>query len=275
MVMSRNEVEVNGRETWRTSIASAEGDSICVRGYDLLDLMSNVDFVSAAYLVFQGNLPSEAHRKMFNAMLISAVDHGISPSATVARFIAGAGSPIQASVAGALLTYGDIHAGAGEEMCRLLEDAVGAIELGADARSQARELVARARATKTPLPGFGHPQHPDGDPRVPVLIGIARDLDLVGPHLEFALLLEDALEAELGRRIAMNIDGILSGIQCDMGFTWRHSRPLAMMSRIVGLSAHAIEESLREKGWRQLAPEDIRYDGPTGRVVGVGEEVDR
>jgi citrate synthase len=252
------------REIWRTAIANADGDTINVRGFDLLDLMRDLDFVSTAFLVFQGRLPTPQQRDMLNAMLVSAVDHGISPSATVARFIAGSGSPIQASVAGALLTYGDIHAGAGEEMCRLLERGVAAMAPQEGPERVADEIIGEYRASKTPLPGYGHPQHPHGDPRVPVLIEKARQLGVDGPHLALALAMEDSLARRLGRRIAMNIDGVLSGVQCDMGFSWRYARPLAMMSRIVGLSAHAIEESVRERGWRQLAPEDIVYDGPPG-----------
>jgi citrate synthase len=250
------------REIWRTAIASADGDTINVRGFDLRDLMRDLDFVSAAFLVYQGRLPTPQQRDMLNAMLVSAIDHGISPSATVARFIAGAGSPIQASVAGALLTYGDIHAGAGEEMCQLLERGVAAMAPDEGPERVAEEIIAEYRTSKRPLPGYGHPQHPAGDPRVPVLIDKARQLSVDGPHLALALAMEDALARRVGRRIPMNIDGVLSGLQCDMGFGWRYSRPLAMMSRIVGLSAHAIEESVRERGWRQLAPEDIVYDGP-------------
>lgn len=250
---------------WTTGISVADSDDIHIRGYSLKQLLAGSDFVSGVFLLLLGELPSVGQRNVLDTMLLAAIDHGISPSATVTRFVAGAGSPIQASVASGLLTFGDIHAGAGEEFCRLLSQAVETPE--ATTKQTAESFVEQIRSQGRRVPGYGHPQHPSGDPRTPILLRVADDAGVSGPHVAMAVAIEDAIEARSGRRIPMNIDGALGSLMLDLGFSWRHARPLAMISRIVGLSAHAVEEYERGQGWPSLPDELLAYDGPEFRDV--------
>ncbi len=255
----------NDRPLWTTGISVADSEDVHIRGYSLRQLMADFDFdfVSGVFLIFLGELPSTSQRKVLDTMLLAAIDHGISPSATVTRFVAGAGSPIQASVASGLLTFGDIHAGAGEEFCRLLAQAVGNSE--GSIQQTAEAFVQRMKSQGRRVPGYGHPQHPSGDPRTPILLNVAYDAGISDRHIEMAIAIEDAIEAQSGRRIPMNIDGALGSLMMDLGFSWRHARPLAMISRIVGLSAHAVEEYERGRGWPALPDELLAYDGPEFR----------
>jgi citrate synthase len=257
--------------TWRTAIASSEDDRIIVRGHDLEELIGRLSFSEMMFLVLTGNEANAAQARMLDALMVSVMDHGISPSSTVTRFVAASGVPIQVAVAAGVMTFGDIHGGAGQETAKLLQENVTAAhESGVPLDKAAADLVQSHRATKRPLPGFGHPQHPDGDPRVRPLRAVAEETGVAGEHLMFMDEIQRALAAATGRQIRMNIDGVMGGVLSDLGLDWRYARTLMFVPRAVGLSAHATEELDREGGWRQIPMSAVTYDGPP--VRGIADE---
>lgn len=248
---------------WRTAIAEATADGVSVRGYDLLsELTGKIGFSDMVYLLFTGELPSEGQAKMIDALFVCCAEHGISPSTTVSRFIQAAGVPIQCSVAAGVMMFGDIHGGAGEAFCREIQALVG------DARESGQSIEAAASAfvaSRKRIAGYGHPQHPDGDPRTPLLFRLADEYGVTGDHIAMTRAVEDALAAKLGRRIAANIDAAVGAIVADLGLDWRLARSLIVVPRTAGLFAHAYEEAIREPGWRQIPLDEISYDGPAAR----------
>lgn len=253
---------------WRTAIGHPESDRIVVRGYDLVELIGNVGVGDMFALVMKGELPTPEEAKMIEAIFVTVVDHGISPSSTITRFLAASGTPIQVYVAGGLLSFGDIHGGAGEGLSRMLQESVRqARERGESLSAVAERIVTEHRERKEPLPGYGHPQHPEADPRPPRLIELARQWSVAGDHLQLALEMEAALETAVGRRLAMNLDGAIAAIISDMGFDWRVARLFLIVPRAVGLAAHGLEELDREGGWRQIPISEVSYDGPALRTL--------
>ncbi len=248
---------------WRTAIAEATSDGVQVRGYDVVSqLIGKIDFGEMVFLLLKGELPKGNEGKMINALFVSCAEHGISPSSTVSRFIQAAGVPIQVGVAAGVMMFGDIHGGAGQEFCRNVQELVReAKERNASADTIAEEFV----KTHKRLDGFGHPQHPTGDPRTPVLFQLAREYGVAGEHVAMTEALERALEKRARRRIAANIDAALGAISADMGFDWRVARAFIVIPRTAGLFAHCQEEMMREPGWRQITLDKIEYDGPGPR----------
>ena len=108
---------------WRTNIAYKTQPKIVIRGYDLNDLVGNLDLGEMAYLVWRGELPSQAHGRMLNAIMVCLAEHAFSPSAASARFVASGGVPLHVAVAGGMLTIGDLH-GTFDRPCALFRDGV-------------------------------------------------------------------------------------------------------------------------------------------------------
>lgn len=245
---------------WKTGIAEATDEGITVRGYDVLnDLVGKVDFVSMFYLLLAGKMPTEGQVKVINALFICCAEHGISPSTTVSRFIQAAGVPIQCSVAAGVMMFGDIHGGAGEEFSRDI------MSLVANAKSEGQGFDDAAEAyvaAHKRISGYGHPQHPSGDPRTEVLFRLAENEGVAGDHIAMTLAIERAIERKLGRKIGANIDAAVGAISADLGLDWRVSRACIVVPRTAGLFAHAHEEMMREPGWRQIPLSEIKYDGP-------------
>lgn len=256
----------SNESAWRTAISEARTDDIVYRGYDLEDVVDQLDFASTAFLLANGEPPSDSEARVFNALLSATADHGISPSQAVTRYVSASGSPIQACVAAGVLTIGDHHGGAGEIMAELLEDHLVARD-GESVEEVARNLVETCQERGDRVPGYGHPEHTNGDPRTPVLVDLAREEGVAGDALELALAVEDVVTEAAGIELPMNINGVTASLLLDLGLPASFARPLVIMARVPGLIAHAIEERERERSWRMVAG-GVEYDGPSDRELG-------
>jgi citrate synthase len=239
-----------------------------LRGYDLQELVGQVSFAEAFLLLATGELPPPGHAKLLDAMMVSVLDHGIVPSSIVTRYLASAGTPIQAAVAGGVMAFGDTYGGACEQLGEQLARHVVEIAAGRESEADAAAAIVRDFfALGRKVPGYGHALHPEGDPRVPRLYRIADANGVTGAHSRLAQAVEGELLRVKGRKLPMNQDGALGALGLDMGFDWRLLRALAFMPRSAGLAVHALEEMTREAGWRHVPDEEITYDGPPLRPL--------
>lgn len=253
------------RKYWTTAVSDATAEGVSVRGYDVLtELMGKIDFASMVYLVLKGELPTPGQAKMINALFVCFADHGISPSTTPARFMQAAGNPIQVSVATGIMMFGNIHGGAGEALSKNLQELVKKChEENRTIDDVAEEFI----NTHKRWDGFGHPQHPKGDPRPPVMFALAEKYGVAGDHIAMVRAMERAIEKKKGRKLPANIDGGMAGCVCDLGFDWRLARAFVCIPRTAGLFAQCYEEMTIEKGWRQIPLSECGYDGPAPRKL--------
>ena len=87
-------------EKWPTAITRIEPGKIHLRGYNITELMEKLTFAQTIFLTLRGELPTEAEGKMMEAILVSSVDHGVTPpSVLAARTVASGGNPLNAAVA--------------------------------------------------------------------------------------------------------------------------------------------------------------------------------
>src|SRR6185437_6432525 len=100
--------------------------------------------------------------------------------------------------------------------------------------------VERTRAAGRFVPGLGHPVHKVTDPRTPVLIGIASEENLRGPHLR--------LFEVLGRRLPLNGAGVCGAALADLGLPVELLRGFALLARAAGLLGQIAEERRRPIG---------------------------
>jgi citryl-CoA lyase len=237
---------------WRTALSAVEPNKILIRGYRVQDLMERCSFGDVIYLTFKGELPAGNEGKLIEMIMVSSTDHSfLAPSIDATRFVASGGVPLQASIAAGVISLGDHHGGAIEQCARMLQESI-------PAGTAATDIVAGYKARKQRIPGFGHPWH-DRDPRTLKLIAKAQEWNLAGAHLA----LVQAISADL--KLPANIDGIISGLISDMGIPWQYGRAFFIIPRVVGLAAHAVEETTRERPFRIVDINDITYDGPPER----------
>jgi len=224
----------------RSSLGRSTTDKIFVRGHDLAgELLGKVSLGDVAFLELMGRLPEQNESVMFNALAVTLVEHGITPSAISARLTYfGAPEALQGAVAAGLLGMGDRFGGSNEQAARMLQDAPDT----GDAGAIAREIVAGYRARKEIIPGLGHPIHKPADPRTVRLFELAAENGFSGRHVRLMELIAQDAAAAYGRDLPINATGAIAAIASEMGMPWRMTRGLAVMARAIGLVAHVQEE---------------------------------
>jgi len=245
----------------KTNITSIAPGKILVKGYDIAELMGRKTFGEVVYLILKGELPTGAEGKMMDAILTSSVDHGITPpSSLAARIIMSGGNPLNAAVAGGILTIGESHGGAIEQCARLLQEFAARNE---EPEVLSKNLLNELSAKKIRMPGFGHRLH-NVDPRTVRLFQMADELKFSGKHQKLAKAVEAAFKKG-GKELPINVDGAIAAVISDMGFDWRLGKGFFIISRTVGLVAHAHEERIRQKPMRNFGIVSHEYDGPEAR----------
>ena len=242
---------------WRTAITQHVGHETYIRGYRLLDLVGNLSFAQAIYLILKGELPTEKESKMMEAMLVSVIDHGIAPpSAIAARAVASGGNSLNVGVAAGVLAFGSAHGGA-------LEDAMKFLQEGVKSGRSVEEIVKEYLENKKPIPGYGHRYYKDFDPRTKRLMDIAKELGFYGPHCRFAEDVEEEIGRQKGKRLVLNVDGAIAAVASEMGFDWRLGKGFFIIGRVPGLVAHVYEELTTEKPFSKRLDEEteVEYTG--------------
>jgi citrate synthase len=226
---------------WSTS------DRIVVRGRDLVeDIIGKVALGDMAFLELKGRLPTPQESTVFNALAVTLVEHGMTPSAMVARLTYyGAPESLQAAVAAGLLGIGDRFGGSVEEAARTVQEALAGPDSGADLPALARQVVAGHKERRRPIAGLGHPVHKPLDPRTARLFAIAAENGFSGRYVQLMQLISDEAARSYGRELPVNATGAIGAIASELEIPWQVSRGLAVMARAIGLVGH-IQEELNE-----------------------------
>ena len=241
---------------WSTAVSRVEPNTIEYRGYPVQDLIGQVGFVQGMWLLVVGELPTPGQAALLEAALLAAADHGPqAPSIASARMAATCGVGLNSAVANGVNTLGDVHGGAGQQCVAVLGALAESVAGGADPHEAARAVVVEHRSRGTYVPGFGHRFHaydPRRDPLVALVQQAVEDGDVEGRHLRVALALEDVLAEGRAKPVPMNIDGATAIVYAELGCPPELARGLFVMSRSVGILAHAWEE--RQGGRRIKGP---------------------
>ena len=228
------------KKRFRSRLGRSTTSQIFVHGLDLTaDLIGKVSLGDFAFLDLKGRLPSRNESVMFNAIVVTLVEHGLTPSTIAARLTYyGAPEALQAAVAAGLLGIGDRFGGSVEQAARFLQEA----PKDAEPREVARAIVDEYRARKEPVPGLGHPIHRPVDPRTTRLFELAAENGFSGRYVELIQMVAEAASRTYGRDLPVNATGAIAAVASEMDLSWRICRGLAVMARAIGLVAHLQEE---------------------------------
>src|SRR4051812_25917234 len=114
------------RKKLKSDIVLVETDRITMHGLDLCeDILGKVNLGDMAFLQITGRMPSPQESTVFNAIAVTLVEHGMTPSAIAARMTyAGSPEAMQAAIAAGLLGMGSAMVGAMENAARMLQQAL-------------------------------------------------------------------------------------------------------------------------------------------------------
>ena len=226
----------------KSDLAWSTVDKIVVRGKDLPDeILGHLNLGDMAFLMLVGRTPNPKESKLFNAVAVTLVEHGITPSAIATRMTyLGAPESPQAAVAAGLLGLGSVFVGSTEGVAKMLME-------NADVEKMKR------------VPGLGHPLHKQGDPRTRRLFEIARETGFYGKYCK-------RIEA-IGKQknLVVNATGAIGALACELGIDWRAVRGIGVMARAIGLVGHILEEAKEPMAlelWERAEEEASEHNRP-------------
>ena len=263
--MGKSKVKLTSAIGWSTA------DKISVRGMDLpSEILGHMNLGDLAFLQLTGRKATPEESKVFNAIVITLVEHGITPSAIAARMTyMGAPESLQAAVAAGLCGLGTVFVGSMEGASKMLYEALPQDKLGTgvDLDALAVETIVSFRARKTIVPGLGHPVHKPVDPRTPRLFEIAAENGKSGEYVALMQKIQIEAEARSGKMLPINATGAIGAICCEFGFPWKIVRGFGVMARAIGLVGHILEESenpISYDIWQRVEEEILETSCPGG-----------
>lgn len=259
---------------WSTEIIKMRPGVIEFRGYPIQDLIGRVSFPQMIWLLLRGDLPTPDQAGLLEVALVASVDHGPhAPSIAIARMAASCGVDLNNAMASAANVLGDSHGGAGEQCMELFALVKNELTDGSALNAAVETaLDARIASHGKIVAGYGHRFH-SVDPRVGPLLDLVERAAahgvVSGEHVAIGRAIEAALKRQTGKNIPMNIDGATAVIFAELGFAPPLGRGLFVLSRSVGILAHAWEQMQTGQRNKGPMPREIpfTYAGPDRRSL--------
>lgn len=211
--------------------------------------------ISANFLwMLFGTTPSAEHVRMFDLALILHADHEFNASTFTARVIAATLSDMYSAIVGAIgALKGPLHGGANEQVMRML------MEINDEAKAE--EWIKDALASKKKIMGFGHRVYKTEDPRATHLRNMSETLGQETGQMQWfnmSRTIEDVVLQQ--KNLYPNVDFYSASAYYLLGIPLDLFTPIFAMSRMVGWTAHVIEQQLDNRLIRPASD----YIGKTG-----------
>ena len=248
--------------------------SITVKGMSLTgDILGKLNLGDFAFLEIQSRLPTPGESVVFNALLSTLVEHGMTPMVIASRLTyLGAPESLQGAVAAGILGMGTTFAGTAEGSARMLQEALSGEAANTpmgELPAMAEAIVQRHIATLTPIPGIGHNLHKPIDPRTPCLFDLAAQHGLSGKFVELMKHVALSAERALNKpgQLPINATGAIGALSSELGIPWKLCRGLAVIGRTIGIVGHLAEElrnPLAREIWERIEEEASAFAQTVG-----------
>lgn len=219
----------------------SDTDRLQMRGRDVLtELVGEKTFAEAFYLIVTGRMPQPSQAKVLDAALIILMDHGLTPTALVARLVSDSvPDDIQVPMAAGMLMVGNKFAGTMAGAGEILTEGMAC---DGDKHAWAADTVKRYRSVKKRIPGFGHSYYTPTDPRAERLFEVAEQAGVSGDYIELIKILSAEIDKAAGKHLTLNVTGALGAVLKEIDFPVEVMRAVSAVGRSAGLAAHIYEE---------------------------------
>ncbi|GAA3238546.1 citryl-CoA lyase [Pseudonocardia petroleophila] len=258
---------------FRTAITEMDDEEIYVRGYPLSDLIRGRSYAECTWLTLRGELPTAAQAAVFEAVLCGLMSYPAArgPNILAGRIAVSVHPDPSVGILAALScagrrTISPEHTG---EMLSAALERLGDDRTDAGLSAVAAAVAQERRDAGEPLPGAGHPEFTEQDPRAVAVLAVARRHGVEGTVSR----LHDAILAAYnalrpGRRpLPLNIDGAMARVLTELGFGPPQMYVASLISFLPGIGAHMLEEIESGDRFRMLEPDREDYVGPARRPL--------
>ena len=255
---------------WQTAVSYVGPHKLLGRGYPIDELVEHLTFPEILYLTVRGELPTKAQARVLDAALCSIPSHQWVAAHLLAAAVTASAfpeSPIP-GIASGILTMGSVTVSP-QETAALIERGQALMrDEGLDMDQAADRLVDLYRAEGRFIPGLGHPNHKNQDPRATALMKVAKKHGVWGDASKLYGRVHSAFNRKLEKDLPVNIDGMLGCVLTELGFTPLEMAGIAATAAMPGIVAHVIEEISSGVPLR-IVPDALgsRYTGPPERHI--------
>jgi citrate synthase len=258
-------VKIGSQAHRSSAISTSNAATIVVRGRNLADeLIGRISFTDHFWLLLTGEMPTAPQSRILDATLVAIAEHGLVPSVQVSRMtLAAAPEALQGAVAAGILGCGSVVLGSSEAAGQFYATIAARIGTDTSITQAAESVIIEYRDTRRAIPGYGHPQHKDFDPRAARLFAVASDVGSSGKHIEIAHEVERLLPKLIAKPLKLNVSGAIPAVLLDAGYPLGALKGVPILARAAGLIAHLLEEQVRPIGFvmSHAAAAAIQYDG--------------
>ena len=221
--------------------STSDTEKFRMRGKDVLtEVLGEKSFSETFYLLVTGRDLPQNHIRTFDACMVVLMDHGITPTALVARMVYDSlPEDVQLPMIAGTMMVGNKYAGTMAGAGAIYKE--GAAQDG-DKREWAAGIVQQYREQKKFIPGYGHPYYSPTDPRADRMFQIAMEGGVSGEFIELAKILGEEIEKSRGKPLTLNVTGALGAVLNEIGFPVEVMRAVAAVGRSAGLVGHIHEE---------------------------------
>ena len=227
------------------------------KGKKIISPKKNLSFSENFFHMCFGKVPSKEIVKAFDVSLILYAEHSFNVSTFTARTITSSLSDIHGAITGAIASLkGPLHGGANEEVMHMMNKI--------KKPEKALKWINKALKNKDVVMGFGHRVYKKGDSRVPTMEKYFRKVSKIRNDKKFIKIYDIVKNVMIKRKnIHPNVDYPTGPTYHLMGFDTDFFTPIFVISRIIGWSAHIMEQHAANKLIRPLS----KYSGPGHRKV--------
>lgn len=257
ITVNNDQLADQARQWWKTGIIDIAPGKISIKGRPIETMIGNVGYAGMVWTMLRDDEATPVQLLLLEAALVAAVDHGPqAPSIAIARMSMTCGVSLNGAMASAINVLDDIHGGAGEQCLSLFKSVQQVSDWQSDIPCAVKQVLANQAAAGRPIvPGYGHRFH-SVDPRAVRLLELVDQAVasgwINGQYAAIGREVEAQLEARVGKKVPMNIDGATAVIYGELGFEPALARGLFILSRSVGILAHAWEQ--KQQGGRIKGP---------------------
>lgn len=213
------------------------------------------DLASSFLYLLNGRDPDAEFARYLDTSFIVHADHEINASTFAARVTVATYSDMYSGVLSAVGTLkGPLHGGANEQVMQTLSKICSV--------DKVESYLEGAMARKERIMGFGHRVYKQGDPRANILRPMSKRMGEKNGQpqwYEMSVRMDEIMEREKG--LVPNVDFYSASTYYNMGIPIHLFTPVFVLSRVVGWTAHIMEQLGRNRLIRPRAA----YVGPMDR----------
>ncbi|HLW38259.1 MAG TPA: citrate/2-methylcitrate synthase [Candidatus Eremiobacteraceae bacterium] len=227
------------------------------QGLEPIAPRTDLDSAANFLYMFTGKEPDPQAARLLDVALVLHADHGMNASTFAAIVTAATLADMYSAVTSAIATLkGPLHGGANEGVIHNLQE-IGDI-------NGIEQWVARKLAAKEKIMGFGHAVYKTKDPRAIDLRRISKEAGARAGDTKWVDMTERMEKAVWDQRqLYANVDLYSASVYYTLGIPPSYFTCVFAMSRVVGWTAHLLEQYANNKlirpGENYVGPRAVQY----------------